>query len=264
MISLHSHTGSSERRSYLRALLLAAAFFCVALGSVTAVAEEDPDNEDVEEKLDDYWSVDRDLETVQQRAFERDGRFSGGLFAGMMSSEPYFYYLPVGARASYHFNNHLGVGLEGSFTNSSLLYHNTDLTDFLEGRRDGNNNFDPATDTEDRFLWRSHAVVNWSPLYGKLAFLQRKLAHFDFNLTAGAGVVGVQRPDVNRESVSNEVVPEAVFGGGVQFFATPKLSVRADGRLYVYKAATTPTNEDSFMSQMSVPAEFLLGVDYMF
>ncbi|MFW5966003.1 MAG: outer membrane beta-barrel domain-containing protein [Persicimonas sp.] len=245
--------------------MAAAAFACASLVGTTAFAEDDeaPDNPDVEERLDSYWSVDRDLQTVQERTYTREGRISAGLFAGLMSSEPFYFYLPVGARAGYHFSDQLAVEVEGSFVDAGFLTHNTDLTTFLEDRNDGDNKFDASTDTEDRFLWRSHAVVNWSPLYGKLAFLQRKLTHFDFNLSAGAGAVSVERPSEDRESASTTVVPEAVLGAGAQFFATPDLAIRADGRLYLYQGAKTPTS-DTFFKRLKRPAEFLIGASYMF
>lgn len=263
MISLPSTSRSPESRTGLRLWLAAAVFACAALVGTTAFADEDdaPDNPDVEERLDSYWSVDRDLQTVQDRTYTREGRLSAGLFSGVMSSEPFYFYLPIGARLGYHFSNQLGVEVEGSFVDAQgVLTHNTKLTNFLDDSRES---FDADKHTEDRYLWRSHAVVNWSPLYGKLAFLQRKLTHFDFNLSAGAGAVSVERPSENRESVSTTVVPEVVLGTGIQFFATPDLAIRADGRLYLYQGAKTPTS-DTFFKRLKRPAEFLIGASYMF
>jgi outer membrane beta-barrel protein len=216
----------------------------------------------LDQKLDSYWSVERNLPSLQKRLYERENRLSVGLFAGMLSSEPFYWYVPVGLRASYYFTNSLGIELEGSFTDMpGVLNHNTALSDYLETQRPTDFN---ATKKEDRFLWRANAMVVWHPLYGKFAFLQRKLSHFDFNLAAGLGVVSVERPDELRESVSSAIEPEVVFGGGVQFFATQELVIRLDGRFYVYRGPVTPANKDSFFTRLQVPVEFLVGASYMF
>jgi hypothetical protein len=86
----------------------------------------------------------------------------------------------------------------------------------------------------------------------------------DFNLAAGLGVAGVTRPDELRKEATSTVVPEFVFGGGIQFFATQDIVLRVEGRGYVYQGAKTESNADSFISQLQVPTEFLFGASYMF
>jgi outer membrane beta-barrel protein len=264
MISINSTNQSVHASGRLRALLIAILVSFISLMSASAVAQDDEsDKSSLDEKLDSYWSVDRELPAVQERKFTRDGRFGLGLYAGLMSSEPFYYYYPVGLRASYFFNNFLGVELEGSFVDApGVLSHDTELTDFFESKRE--DAFDKELHTEDRFQWRANALVVWHPLYGKLAFLQRKLAHFDFNLAAGLGVAGVTRPDELRKEATSTVVPEFVFGGGIQFFATQDIVLRVEGRGYVYQGAKTESNADSFISQLQVPTEFLFGASYMF
>ena len=265
MISLNSKRRSAQTRGRMRALLVALVVAIVTLAGATASAQDNSGDEaqSLDEKLDTYWSVDRELPAVQERTFTREGRFGLGLYAGLLSSEPFYYYYPVGLRASYFFNNFLGVEVEGSFMDApGILSHDTELTDFLEVARE--DSFDKGLDTEDRFLWRGSVLLSWHPLYGKLAFLQRKLAHFDFNLALGLGGVGVQRPNDLRTESTSTVAPQLVFGGGFQFFATEDVVVRLEGRGYVYQGAQTPSNEDNFFSQLQVPTEFLLGASYMF
>lgn len=264
MISLNSKRRSAKASGRLRALLVALVVAIVTLAGATASAQDsDSEDKSLDEKLDTYWSVDRELPAVKERTFTREGRFGLGLYTGLLSSEPFYYYYPVGVRGSYYFNNFLGVEVEGSFMDApGVLSHDTELTNFLEASRE--DSFDKAIDTEDRFLWRGSVLLTWHPLYGKLAFLQRKLTHFDFNLALGVGGVGVQRPDDLRSEATSTVAPELVFGGGIQFFATPDVVVRLEGRGYVYQGAKTPSNQDSFFKQLQVPTEFLLGASYMF
>lgn len=265
MISLNTKASTRKRPWRLRAMLVALVAALLTLASATAAAQEQADQEEesIDDKLDTYWAVDRELPSLQKRIFEREGRFGLGIFAGLLSSEPFYYYYPVGLRASYFFSNHFGVEVEGSYTNiDGVLTHDTELTDFLEQRR--GDSFNKPIDTEDRYLWRANALVTWHPLYGKLAFLQRKLAHFDFNLAAGGGVASVERPNDIRTEAVTEIVPQFTFGGGIQFFATTDLVVRLEGRAYLYQGATTPTNKDSFVDQLQMPTEFQLGASYMF
>jgi outer membrane beta-barrel protein len=254
-VTSEASTGRAVRR--LMALLAACA---VLFASANALAQDG--DEEVKDRLDEYWSAERDLPSVEKRKYEREGKVSLGLFAGLLSSEPFYWYIPVGLRGSYHFSNEYGIEVEGSFMDvKGAFYHNTDLTDFLsEAQEDA---FNPDTDTEDRFLWRAHAMFMWHPLYGKLAVLQRKLSHFDFNLGIGAGAVSVQRPNATRTDFETTVVPELVLGGGVQFFATDSLTIRLEGRGYLYQGAETPTAQ-SFGERLQAPTEFLVGVGYTF
>lgn len=236
-------------------LLLAAAVMTTA---APAMAEQ---NTEVTSDLSQFWSADRKMPVVQDKLFTREGRFGVGLYTGMMSSEPFLYYIPVGLRASYFFADQLGLEVSGQFTDAEgILTHDTELTEFFKKRA----GFEAARHTEDRFLWRANAVVTWSPLYGKFALLQRKLAHFDLNLIAGLGAVSVERPSEDRKSFSNAIAPELVLGGGAQFFFLENFTLRLEGRAYVYQGAKTPVNKDSFFDQVKVPIEFQLGVSYLF
>lgn len=238
-------------------LLLAAA---VVTTAAPAMAEQEPE---LNSELSQFWSADRKVPVVQDKLFTREGRFGLGLYTGLMSSEPFLYYIPVGLRASYFFSDQLGLEVSGQFTDApGVLSNDTELTQFVRNRR--GEGFDLSTDTEDRFLWRANAVVTWSPLYGKFALLQRKLAHFDLNLVAGLGAVSVERPAEDRRSASNAIAPELVLGVGAQFFMFENFTLRLEGRGYVYQGAKTPVNKDSFLDQVKVPIEFQVGVSYLF
>ena len=245
--------------------LAALVVIVVSLGlSSPAVAESSLD-----EELEEYWATERDMTVIQDRLHERGGRFGGGLFLGFMSSEPFFYYFPVGAQATYFMSNSLGFEVGGSFMDLDFLNHHTELTEFLVERDSGAEEgqagqFNPATDTSDRFLWRANATALWSPFYGKLAALQQKLIHFDLNAAAGLGAVGVERPNVSREEAISTVEPELVMGLGAHFYIFDAMTVRLDGRGYLHRGAELPTNEGSFFGRLNFPLEFQLGVSYLF
>lgn len=246
--------------------------------------EEEAPEGPLSEELEDYWTVDRDVDVVKNRLYQREGRFAVGLHLGLMSSEPFFWYLPAGGKLDYHFSNNWGVEIEGSYMDvPDILRHNTDLTDFAESEQGAG--FDYKTDTLDQFKWRAHALAVWHPLYGKFSLLQRKLSHFDINLAAGFGAVSVNRPDENRQQSSEEILPEFVFGGGVQFYLNNHFVLRFTGRGYLYEgprnfkntetgqrvvsesvsnAESEDMEELNFVQRLELPVEFLLGVSYMF
>jgi len=251
-----------------------------------AAADQPEDDEDAPggplgEKLEDYWSVDRDVEVVKQQLHERSGRFSVGLHTGMMSSQPFFWYLPSGLDLEFNVSNNWAIAAEGSFMDApNILRHPTDLTDFVdENQGDG---FDATRDALDTFVWRAHALAVWRPLYGKLAALQRKLAHFDLNLAAGFGAVSVTRPNETRTGSEDVITPEFVYGGGVEFYASDHVVLRLAGRGYIYsgprrykntetgeRVVSAPPREENreelnFVQKLEFPSEFLLGVSYMF
>jgi outer membrane beta-barrel protein len=282
-----SATRSRGRRTLAACILLA--LLAVAPSASAADGAPSPSEDDgdvggpLDEELDNYWSVDRDVEVIKDKLYEREGRVAVGLFGGLMSSEPFFWYNPVGGRVDYYVSNQFGIEVEGMYMGSpGILRHDTDLTDFLQNNRGGA--FKASEDTLDQFVWRAHALAVWHPLYGKLAFLQRKLAHFDLNLSAGLGAVQVQRPNATRTESSSTIEPNFVFGGGVQFFINEHITLRLEGRGNVYRGplryknnqlgrrqVTEPTELSSnqyrklnFFQRLNFTADFLAGVSYMF
>lgn len=266
-----------DRTSVIRTLAATTALAAV-LVATPAFAQDGSDP--LGEELDNYWSTDRDLPVVQERLYSRDGRLAFGIYSGIMSSEPFYWYIPVGGRLSYFLNDHTGIELGGQWNGSASspgpLTNPTEITGFFENQR--GEAFDPATDLEDRFLWRTNAMLVWHPLYGKWSFLNNKLSHFDFNLALGGGAVSVTRPSPDRTESSTVIEPELVFGGGIHFFLGQHWTLRLDGRFYVYRGADTPSaradydpqdqaatsTEPSYFKRLQVPNEFLLGVSYLF
>lgn len=257
-------------------ICMAVATFAALVTSTSAATAQDP----LEKELENYWTVERDLPVVQDRLHERAGRFGLGIYTGMMSSEPFWWYVPVGGRLTYFLNNHIGLELGGQYTGSAgsagPFTQSTEIHDFFANRL--GDAFDADTDLEDRFLWRANATLVWNPLYGKWSFLNNKLSHFDFNLAIGGGAVSVLRPDFRRTEATTTITPELVAGGGVHFFMSKRLLLRADGRVYLYQGADTPSrranydprdqaavsDSSSFLKRLQVPSEFQLGLTYLF
>jgi outer membrane beta-barrel protein len=249
----------NKRHKYRLDVIFVVLIAAIGFGWAPAYADNDPLAED----LEGYWSTDRDLQVVESKLFSLEDRFATGLFVGLMSSEPFHWYVPAGLRLSYFLSDHLGFEAGGQFMDAEgVLTHDTEITEFLtDSQRDA---FDRTKHLEDRFLWRANAAVVWNPIYGKISFLNNKLSHVQVNLALGAGVVGYVRPDKDRTKSSNGIAPELVFGPGVHFFIDESWLLRIDGRFYVYQGPESPSNEGSLGSQIQVPSEFLLGTSYFF
>lgn len=249
-------------KTMFKHILVLFAMCAIALVASSASAQSDP----LADELDNYWSVDRDLPVVQERIFQREGRFSAGLFVGLLTSEPFYWYLPVGAHLNYYFTNQLGLEIGGGYMDAEgVLTNTTDIYDFLDGSASG---FNAETDLEDRMLWRANALFVWNPLYGKWSLLNNKLTHFDANVVVGGGVLSVDRPTGDRTDNVQEIVPEFVFGLGAHFLLDENLIVRADGRFYIYPGYQSDFDEKEngggFFSTLKAPAEFQLGISYLF
>lgn len=233
----------------------------VMLASPADARAQDDIDGPLKEQLQEYWSVERELPVIQDKLYSREGKIDIGLYTGLMSSDPFFWYLPVGGRVAYFLSEGFAVEVGGQYAIAS----DTELTGFL--RDDRGDAFKEELHTGDKFSWRANAVAKWHPIYGKWALLQRKLSHFDFNLVAGLGAVGYRRPDANRLTSSTGVGLDVIFGGGFSFFVTEDITVRLDGRGYLYLGPEFQTSESfqeqsGFLGRLALPTEFLLGVSY--
>ncbi|MFP2934601.1 outer membrane beta-barrel domain-containing protein [Pyxidicoccus sp. 3LG] len=77
-----------------------------------------------------------------------------------------------------------------------------------------------ASAFEDQVQWMVGSDLIWSPLYGKTAFLNSSVLHFEAFLLGGGTVVKIDRQDGFR--------PAANVGLGVRLFSGQTLSFRLD------------------------------------
>lgn len=199
----------------------------------------------VEGDLKLYWGGRRFLKPVVTRRYMKADRIEAALFGGFVPNDAFLNYIPVGLRLDYHFTESLAVEVAGSY----MIQSDTELKTFLE---DNGQRLDSKVDHQ---VWRANAAVSWSPFYGKLALLQRKLSHFDINLLAGGGVVGTAAPDMNNGGEEGGgIKPEGMLGAGFRFFMTRSVAVRLDYRQYIF-----PKSDQG----VALPSEFTLGVSWL-
>lgn len=214
-----------------------------------AEAEEDPlAGMSADDKL--YWSTMRNVYTLQQRRFQKSKRFGVSLYGGLIPNNIFEQYVPVGLRMSYFILENIGVELSGSY--------NISLKTRLENQiREESGLAAGQVLIGDTQLSHTNFGIVWSPFYGKAAFYNSGLLHFDLFLFAGAGVVVAQTtPDFNADP-ETEIKPEGALGGGIAFFLGDHVVGRVDFRQFVF-----PKVEG--VGGVANPSEVSLGLGYFF
>jgi outer membrane beta-barrel protein len=205
---------------------------------------------DVESDLNLYWGGKREVAVVQKRLFTKAGRAELSLFSGIIPNDPFLTYIPIGGRFNYYFVESISLEIAGSFTGDAVQI-DSELTEFLKNTK----NIQANVDLLDIQQWRADAAVVWSPFYGKLALLQRKLSHFDINLAAGFGVVQTDSPNEERTATESQFKPEGIVGAGFRAFLTESFTLRLDFRQFIFQKVG---------GGVATPSEISLGVSFFF
>lgn len=195
-----------------------------------------------------YWSTMRDVYTLQQRRFQKDGRFGITVYAGLIPNNIFESYVPFGVRINYFILENLGLELAGSYA----LRVDKGLKDVIQ-EESGTGAAQVLIGDEQ--LSHTNFGIVWSPFNGKTAFYSKALNYFDLYLFAGAGVVVKQTQiDFNSEK-SVSVKPEGALGGGLAFYLGTSSLVRLDFRQFVF---------EKIIGGVANPSEVSLGFGYFF
>lgn len=184
----------------------------------------------LDKELDKVWGQERDIQVIEKRAFEKDGRHEFSLLVGIIPNDPFFNYYPVGLRYDYYFLESLALEVAGAYafhpeSNLRSFITSTFKARGLQGVR-----------LPQRIEWYAGANVYWAPIYGKLAIFTSKVSSFDLGFILGATAIGshVEEGGVFKRKSSPDVA--GVAGLGFHFYLTDLLALRADYRHYVFKA----------------------------
>jgi outer membrane beta-barrel protein len=209
--------------------------------------EEDPLAElDPDDKL--YWATVRNIYTLQQRRFRKSGRFGVTLYGGLIPNNIFEQYVPIGLRLNYFILENIGIELAGSYNIKSR----TGLENQI---REENGVGAGQVLIGDTQVSHTNFGIVWSPFYGKAAFYNSGLLHFDLFLFAGAGmVVAETTPNFNADA-EQEIKPEGALGAGLAFFMGDHFAGRIDFRQFVFQKV---------VGGVANPSEVSLGLSYFF
>lgn len=240
----------------MKSLLLAS----LILFSPTALAEEsasptpapvNPEAVDISDLEQDYWRPNKDeLEVVQNRRFDKKGRFEVGLHYGLLQGEDFENSSSMGLSGTYNFSNMWFLEL------SHHRFSSSD-NDFLRSLRT-QYGFTPNYNREEN---QTAAQIGWVPIYAKFSLLGQKISHFELYLAAGPGLT---------KTLENHL--SGHFTVGNKFYLTENLMFRVEWRMTRYKdtvkansgAFSTANTGPGFVEQTETTHNIIFGLGWMF
>lgn len=224
-----------------------------AEGDLESEGLEEPDGPDPDDP--NYWSKVRKVHTVQKREFQKVQRFSATLYGGVIPNNIFERYFPVGLRLNYFILENIGFELAGSRS----FRAKTSLEDVLNETQGVNAESVRVADSQ---VWHTNFGIVWSPFYGKASWYENAIGYFDLNLFGGMGMVFTRsESEDDRGLPYNElpmtIKPEGVLGGGLAWYFSDHVSVRADYRQFIFQKV-------SGVGGVANPSEVSLGFGWFF
>lgn len=149
-----------------------------------------------------------DVAVIQRRFLPRTGRFELTGSAMTSVNNPFFNNLGLGLRAAYHLVEKHGIEFQ------YMIFSNT--------RRAVTNNLEEKRDVQTTNLVTAKSYIGgaykWTPVYGKITFLNRHIVPFDLYFTGGMGLTQTQK----------QGEPTFHFGTGQAFAVSKKVAIRWD------------------------------------
>ncbi|NOZ02956.1 MAG: outer membrane beta-barrel domain-containing protein [Deltaproteobacteria bacterium] len=183
----------------------------------------------LDDELDKVWGEERDIQVIEKRMFEKAGRHEFGLVVGIIPNDPFFNYYPLGIRYDYHFLESVAFEISAAYT----FHPESGLRSFIP---DNFNGIDEVR-LPQRVEWYASALVNWTPIHGKLAIMSTKLSSFDLGFVLGLAAVGTYVDNGKGGwKYKNAPDPAGVVGIGFRFFLHELVALRLGYRFYIYSA----------------------------
>jgi outer membrane beta-barrel protein len=174
----------------------------------------DPETVDISDLEKDYWRPNKDeLEVVQNRRFDKKGRFEAAGHFGILQGEDFEDSKSWGFSGTYNLNNLW-------FAEASYHRFNNSDNDFL-GSVKRQYNFTPNYNREQS---QTTLQAGWVPIYAKFSLLGKKISHFELYLAAGPGIT---------KTIDNHL--SGHFTVGNKFYLTENLLFRVEWRMTRYK-----------------------------
>lgn len=164
-----------------------------------------------------------DVAVIQRRFLPKTGRFDISMNAMSSINNPFFNNLGLGLRGTYYFQEKYGLELNYLFLSNS----DRSVTTNLENKR---NVRTQSLTTPKNYMG---AAFKWTPVYGKMTFLNHKIVPFDISFVGGGGLTATDNG--NSE-------PTVSIGTGQVFALTKSMALRWDFLWNFYQAQSTDSN----------------------
>lgn len=232
-----------------RHMLLFASLVAMLLTSVSFAANIQGPRRSALQKL-------QEGDAVRNRLLLRDGRFEIAPTLGFTLNDAYRRNALFGVDLAYNLSDTFAIGggiLMGLSYDSALA----ERLKSIRGDRVSAGGF------SDVGLLAA-LEVSYTPLFGKVAFMGRKVLNYDFQVSLGAGAANLS----GSTSVEG-LAPVAVVGAGLRLFTDRWMAVTFEVRDYLYSSALNavydPDGEgDAQLVEESVRNNFAFTVGYSF
>ncbi|ACL66799.1 conserved hypothetical protein [Anaeromyxobacter dehalogenans 2CP-1] len=151
------------------------------------------------------------VKAVQRKGFMKRGRFEIAPMFSATVNDAFYQKLGVGLRLAYSVHDSFAIAVRGACYREDWGCGTSLRTDNV---REGKLAFQSQLLTSDLYGQAMLAGV-WSPIYGKAAFLNQSIIHFDLFLTAGFGAVWTATSVAPRNEGPHLATD---LGGGVRFY----------------------------------------------
>jgi outer membrane beta-barrel protein len=168
-------------------------------------AKPPPDAKDLTGERD--ITQDDRVKSVQRKLYLKRNRFELAPYVAASINDPFYTKFGVAVRGAYYLADTLALSVRGSLYTVSRSEDARVAKSVLQSRI-----FFSVP------VWSAMADVEWSPLYGKVAFYN-SILHFDAYLLGGAGVMNTQT------SERYGLLPATDLGVGMRFVAKDFLAV---------------------------------------
>jgi outer membrane beta-barrel protein len=145
------------------------------------------------------------IRSVQEKPSTKRGRFSLSPQANFSVNDPFYSKVGASLALAFYPENTLGIGVRGAYS------HPMQEDDFLTAKK----NFQSAI-VASTPKWVGMADLEWSPIYGKIRFLN-SIVYLDGYLIGGIGTVYTRTPLLAFD-----------FGGGFRFITKDWLAVNVN------------------------------------
>jgi outer membrane beta-barrel protein len=170
------------------------------------------------------------VKAVQRKGFLKRHRFEiAPLFAATVN-DAFYQKIGGGLRVGYNFGDTFGLAVRGAIYQNESLKLAPIRTDNV---REGKVAF--SSQLLSSQIYRLAMVDGiWSPIYGKAAWLDRSIVHFDFFLTAGFGAVWSATSFDSGGKAGQGPHVAADVGAGLRFYPLEWLALEAGIMMTLY------------------------------
>ncbi len=178
-----------------------------------------------------------DIVVIQRRYLVKTGRFEISPSTLFLFSNEFFINAGVGGGLSFYFLEKHGLELRGFYTLEFPRSVQIDVFQKLGFK---------SSVAGDRTIYFFGLVYKWIPVYGKMAWFNRKIIPFEMSVFFGGGLTRVRCPDGPDAEVSfNSPESESIGAGGIGQCETidtkPFRDEKGEEKLMLIRQKTEPT-----------------------